>query len=96
MVQTKIQVKDILLFAPAIHSNPALRNPNDVWQVNLVGSGTMNQFNFENLQFAGLSNTQIDAHGSLTGLTDPKNAGGNFVIDRFHTNQNDIALFAGR
>jgi hypothetical protein len=55
----------------------------------------MNQFNFETLQFAGLSGTQISAHGSLSGLTNPKNAGGNFVIDRFHTNQNDIALFTG-
>jgi translocation and assembly module TamB len=93
--ESKIQVRDILLFAPQLRSTPALRNPNAVWQVNLVGSGTMNQFNIENLRFVGLSNTQIDAHGSLTGLNDPKNAGGNFVIDRFHTNQNDIALFAG-
>jgi hypothetical protein len=74
---------------------PALRNPNDVWQVNVVGSGTMDHFNFETLQFAGLSSTQINAHGSLSGLTNPKNAGGNFVIERFHTNQNDIALFTG-
>ena len=95
LVQTKIQVRDVLLFVPELRSNPALRNPNDVWQVNLVGNGTMNQFNFETLQFAGLSGTQISAHGSLSGLTDPKNAGGNFVIDRFHTNQNDIALFTG-
>ncbi len=95
LVQTKIQVRDILLFVPELRSNPALRNPNDVWQVNLVGNGTMDQFNFETLQFAGLSNTQINAHGSLSGLTDPKKAGGNFVIDRFHTNQNDIALFTG-
>ena len=28
-------------------------------------------------------------------MTDPKKAGGNFVIERFHTNQNDIALFTG-
>ena len=95
LVQTKIQVRDVLLFVPELRSNPALRNPNDVWQVNLVGNGTMDQFNFETLQFAGLSGTQISAHGSLSGLSDPKKAGGNFVIDRFHTNQNDIALFTG-
>ena len=55
LVQTKIQVKDVLLFAPQFRTNPALKNPNDVWKVNLVGSGTMNQFNFESLQFAGLA-----------------------------------------
>jgi len=95
VVQTKIQVRDVLLFVPELRSNPALRNPNDIWRVDLVGSGTMDHFNFETLQFAGLSSTQISAHGSLSGLTNPKNAGGNFVIDRFHTNQNDIALFTG-
>jgi hypothetical protein len=84
------------LFAPQLRGNPALRNPNDVWKLNIVGSGTMNQFNFQSLQFAGLSNTQIDAHGSLTGLGNPKNAGGNFVINRFHTNQKDIALLSGQ
>ena len=95
ITQTKIQVKDILLFVPELRSNPALRNPNDVWQVNLVGNGTMDQFNFQTLQFSGLSNTQVNAHGSLSGLTNPKKAGGNFVIERFHTNQSDIALFTG-
>ena len=96
LVKSQIQVKDILVFAPQLRSNPALRNPNDVWQVNIIGNGTMNQFNFETLQFAGLSNTQIDAHGSLSGLNDPKRAGGDFVINRFHTNQTDIALFTGQ
>ncbi|HEY1872659.1 MAG TPA: hypothetical protein VGG71_16475, partial [Chitinophagaceae bacterium] len=96
LVQSRVQVKDILLFAPQLRGNPALRDPNDVWKVNIVGSGTMNQFNFQTLQFAGLSNTQIDAQGSLTGLANPKNAGGNFVIKRFHTNQKDIALLTGQ
>ena len=95
LAESKLQVRDILLFVPELRSNPALRNPNDVWKLNVVGNGTMDQFNFKTLQFAGLSNTQIDAHGSLKGLLNPKKAGGNFVIERFHTNQNDIALFTG-
>ena len=72
-----------MLFAPQLRSNPALKNPNDVWTVNVIGDGTLNQFNFQALEFAGLSNTQLDAHGSLRGLTDLKNAGGNFIIDRY-------------
>jgi translocation and assembly module TamB len=96
LVKSHIQVKDILVFAPQLRSNPALRNPDDVWQVNIIGSGNMDQFNFESLQFSGLSNTQIDAHGSLTGLSDPKRIGGDFVINRFHSNQTDIALFTGQ
>jgi translocation and assembly module TamB len=96
IINTKVQVKDILLFAPQLRKNPALSNPNDVWTVNLVGNGTMNQLNIKRLQFNGLRNTQLDANGTLAGLMNPKQAGGNFRINRFHTTQTDIALFTGQ
>jgi len=96
IVNTRVQVKDILLFAPQLRTNPALSNPNDVWYLNIVGNGTLNQLNFQRLQFDGLKNTQLDANGTLTGLIDPKQAGGNFRINRFHTTQTDIALFTGQ
>ena len=96
IVNTRVQVKDILLFAPQLRSNPALSNPNDVWYLNIVGNGTMNELNFQRLQFDGLKNTQLDANGTLTGLMNPKQAGGNFRINRFHTTQTDIALFTGQ
>ena len=96
LLNSRIQVKDILVFAPQLRSNPALSNPSDVWNVNIVGSGTLNRLNFETLQFAGLRNTQIDAQGTLVGLMNPKEAGGNFIIRKFHTTQTDIALFTGQ
>jgi len=96
IVNTRLQVKDILLFAPQLRSNPALSNPNDVWYVNIIGNGTLNQLNFQRLQFSGLKNTRLDANGTLTGLMNPKEAGGNFRINRFHTTQTDIALFTGQ
>ncbi|HUC83003.1 MAG TPA: hypothetical protein VMR70_18990, partial [Flavisolibacter sp.] len=91
-----VQVKDILVFAPQLRSQPALRNPNDVWRMNLVGNGTMDRLNIESLQFNGLQNTQLNASGTLVGLTNPNNAGGNFTIYRFHSTQADIALVAGQ
>lgn len=90
-----LQVKDILAFAPQLRSQPALRNPGDVWRLNLQGHGTMDRLNVEKLQFDGLQNTQLNASGTLVGLANPNNAGGNFTIYRFHTTQSDIALFAG-
>lgn len=96
ITNTRLQVKDILLFAPQLRRNPALKNPNDVWYVNVVGNGTLNQLNFKTLQFKGLSNTQLDASGTLAGLMNPKQAGGNFRINRFHTTQTDLALFTGQ
>ena len=96
LVDSRVQVKDILNLAPQLRSNPALANPEDVWYFNIVGSGTLNRLHLESLQFDGLGNTVIDAHGTLVGLMEPQNAGGNFIIDRLHTTQTDIALFTGQ
>jgi hypothetical protein len=96
LVNSHVQVKDILVFAPQLRSNPALSNPNEIWNLNVIGSGTLNRVYFETLQFSGLRNTQIDAKGTLEGLMNPSQAGGNFVINRFHTTQSDIALFTGQ
>jgi hypothetical protein len=96
ITNTRLQVKDILLFAPQLRNNPALSNPNDVWYVNIIGNGTLNQLNFQRLQFDGLKNTQLDANGTLSGLMNPKEAGGNFRINRLHTTQTDLALFTGQ
>ena len=96
VVDSYVQVKDILTFAPQLRSQPALRNPNDVWKMNLVGNGTMDRLNIESLQFDGLQNTQLNASGTLVGLSNPANAGGRFVIHRFHTTQGDLALVSGQ
>jgi len=95
ITDSRVQVKDILLFAPQLRGNPAFSRPNDVWRMNIQGSGSMDRLYVEALQFSGLSNTVIDASGTLTDITDPNAAGGNLTIRRFHTTQSDIALFAG-
>ena len=96
VINSRLQVKDILLFAPQLRSNPAMSNPNAVWYVNIVGHGTLDRINFESLRFDGLRNTHLNAKGTLAGLADPKRAGGNFTIYRFHTTQSDLALFTGQ
>ncbi|MFN2458474.1 MAG: hypothetical protein ABR502_09755, partial [Chitinophagaceae bacterium] len=90
-----LQVKDILAFAPTLRTHAAFARPNDVWHLNIIGSGNMDRLHLENLQFRGLRNTQIDASGTLAGLTDPNAAGGTFTIRKLHTNQTDISLFTG-
>ena len=83
LVQTKIQVRDILLFVPELRSNPALRNPNDVWRVNLVGNGTMDQFNFETLQFAGLKQYPDQCTWFIIGINRSKKSGRQFCDRSF-------------
>jgi translocation and assembly module TamB len=92
---SRIKVKDILVFAPQLRHQRAFANPEDTWLLDINGRGTLDQLDFQNLRFDGLSATHIDAAGRLSGLMNPQHAGGNFVIRRLHTTQNDIALFTG-
>lgn len=96
LVNSKVQVKDILAFAPQLRNHPAMANPNDVWHLNIVAKGTLNELNVQSLQFDGLRNTQINAKGTLSNLMNPNAAGGNFVINRLHTTQTDLSLFTGQ
>ena len=90
-----VQVKDILVFAPQLRSQAAFSNPNDVWHLNINADGNLNSLRIAALQFDGLKNTQIDAEGTLGGLTNPNLAGGTLTIRKFHTSQSDIALLTG-
>ncbi len=90
-----VQVKDILVFAPQLRSQPAFSNPNDVWHLNINANGNLNSLHIAALQFDGLKNTQIDVEGTLGGLTNPNAAGGTLTIRKFHTSQSDIAVLTG-
>jgi translocation and assembly module TamB len=96
IADSRIQVKDILLFAPQLRGHPALRNPNDVWYVNIIGNGSLNRLNFESLRFRGLKNTELDAYGTIAGAMNPNAASGTFTIRRFHTSQTDLSVFTGQ
>ncbi|HEX6332873.1 MAG TPA: hypothetical protein VFZ78_01530, partial [Flavisolibacter sp.] len=95
IVDSRVQVKDILAFAPQLRSHPAMQNPYDTWYLNVVGNGTLNRLVIETLEFDGLRNTQVSASGTLSGLMKPTSAGGRLTIQRLHTNQTDISLFTG-
>ncbi|MGV3530378.1 MAG: translocation/assembly module TamB domain-containing protein [Flavisolibacter sp.] len=92
---SRLQVKDIITFAPQLRNHPAFANTSAVWRLNLVGNGTMNRLNVKELDFDGLRDTHINASGLLTGLSDPNQAGGQFTIYNLHTNQTDLSLFVG-
>lgn len=93
---SRVQVKDILAFAPQLRSQPAFANPNATWYINFQGNGTLESMYISDLQFRGLKNTQIDASGTLVAKTDPNRAAGTLAIKKLHTTQSDIALFTGQ
>jgi translocation and assembly module TamB len=90
-----VQVKDILVFAPQLRSQPAFSNPDATWYLNLQGNGTLQSMHIANLQFQGLKNTQIAASGTLATNNDPNRSGATLTIQKLHTNQTDLALFTG-
>ncbi|HEV7333183.1 MAG TPA: translocation/assembly module TamB domain-containing protein [Flavisolibacter sp.] len=95
VVDSYVQVKDILTFAPQLRNQPAFRNPNDVWTMELMGEGTMDRLQIARLQFDGLQDTRVNAAGTLVGLANPQNAGGNFTIYNLHTTRADMEMLAG-
>ncbi|HYO21355.1 MAG TPA: hypothetical protein VER36_03050, partial [Flavisolibacter sp.] len=93
---SRIQVKDILVFAPQLRSQAAFSNPNDIWHLNINANGNMDRLHIAALEFEGLKNTVVDIEGTLASLTNPNAAGGTLTIRRLHTSQSDIALFTGQ
>ncbi|HEV7782876.1 MAG TPA: translocation/assembly module TamB domain-containing protein [Chitinophagaceae bacterium] len=91
-----VLVKDILMFAPQLRRQKAFSNPADRWELDINGNGTFDRLVLDEFRFDGLLNTQIDASGTLTGLSTTSQAGGNFTIRRLHTTQTDISLFTGK
>ncbi|HEV9035586.1 MAG TPA: translocation/assembly module TamB domain-containing protein, partial [Puia sp.] len=60
-----VQVKDILVFAPQLASQPVFRNPNDVWQVNGKIRGTFDVLDVQQLQFSGIRDLRLDMAGVI-------------------------------
>lgn len=92
---SRLQVADILTFAPQLAAQPAFRNKNDVWLLDLNASGTLNNLLVNSLRFSGFGNTELNASGTLTGLMNPANAGGNFTLHRLHTTRTDLEMLSG-
>ena len=93
LLNTRIQVKDLLVFAPQLRSQPAFRNINDVWYVNGKVRGNLSNLQIETLQASGLSNTKLDINGTLVGLMNPNSARGKLTIKQFTTTRNDVLVF---
>jgi translocation and assembly module TamB len=92
---SRVQVKDILTFVPTLAAQPAFRNANDVWRMDLEASGTVNNLLVNNLNFDGFGNTAVRASGRLTNLMNPSLAGADFTLQRLHTTRADLELLSG-
>ncbi|HTI89776.1 MAG TPA: translocation/assembly module TamB domain-containing protein [Puia sp.] len=72
LANSRVQVKDILTFAPFLSSQPALRHPGDVWSVNARVLGTLDVLTIKTLQFSGIRDMRVDVSGRLVHPMDTK------------------------
>ena len=90
---SKLQVKDILAFAPMLRGEPGFTNPEDVWLLNGEVHGNLNKLFVNDLYFKGLQDTRINLTGSLNNLMNPKEFGADLAIAEFSTTRSDLSLF---
>jgi translocation and assembly module TamB len=60
-----VQLKDILIFAPGLASQPAFRHPNDTWQLNSRLQGNFDAIDVQTLQFTGIGDIKLDLAGKI-------------------------------
>lgn len=87
---SKILVKDILVFAPMLRGAPGFKNPNATWYVEGRVNGRVDDMNISELRLSGLGNTRLDVRGRLAGLPDINRLRGNLAINDLRTSRADL------
>ena len=90
---SRIQNKDVLLFAPMLRDQPLLANPNNVIRINAKVSGSLKRIIAEELQLQAGRDTRVDMRGTLAGLPDMETMEANLRIRLIRTTAKDIAGF---
>jgi TamB, inner membrane protein subunit of TAM complex/AsmA family len=62
---SKVQVRDILVFAPYLKSQPVFSRPNEILQVTARATGSFDALNIQALQFSGLRDIRVDVAGRV-------------------------------
>lgn len=92
--QSRIQVKDVLTFAPFLASQPAMKDPASTWLLDGLITGSVANMNIHKLQLKAFGNTSADLHGIITGLPDANRLHGDLVINSLRTTRSDLQLIA--
>jgi TamB, inner membrane protein subunit of TAM complex len=62
---SRVQVKDILTFAPFLRKQPLFSHPNEVWQVNARVKGNFDALTIPVLQVSGVQDLRVDVAGKV-------------------------------
>jgi len=90
---SRILVRDVLIFAPSLRSSPAFADPNATWYVNSRIRGRVSDMQIDALQIEGLQATKINISGRLAGLPQMKAVTADLNIREISSTKKDIDLF---
>jgi translocation and assembly module TamB len=91
--KSKVQVKDILIFAPSLSSQTALSNPNATLYINSDIHGRIADLKIGELQLSGLNDTKVNVSGTLKGLPDINTLNADLTIRSLQSTKKDILSF---
>jgi hypothetical protein len=77
---SRIQVKDILTFMPALHTQPVFAHPEAIWNLNARLKGNLDALRIQTLQFSGIRDLHLDVAGVLLHPLDEKRIKANMTI----------------
>lgn len=77
-----VQLKDLLVFAPQLASQPVFRNPNEVWQLNAGLGGTLGAVTIRRLQAAGPQDLHLDVSGRVLHPFDTRHLSADIQLHR--------------
>ena len=62
---SRVQVQDLLSFAPFLRVQPVFSHPNEVWPVNARVKGSFDALNIQTLQLSGIRDIRLDLAGRV-------------------------------
>ncbi len=71
---SRIQVKDILVFVPSLVTQPAFSHPEEIWQINARLKGSLDAVTIQTLQFSGMQDLRLDMAGRVLHPLDTRRA----------------------
>lgn len=93
IADSRIAVRDILLFAPQMASQPAFKNRNATLFVDSRIRGSVSRLMIDNFNMSGLGNTRVDLSGSIFGLPDANNLSADLTIRNLSSSRSDVQSF---
>ncbi len=90
---SKITLKDLYTFVPQLRNQTSSLSPNAILFVDARITGKVNDMNFHRMVLRGLSATDINVNGVLSGLPNTNAVYADLNISKFQTSRNDLLAF---